>query len=98
MNTFLVWLRWLVLDKSNNDAWFDWYGDYYLQSNHWYRVRNKRRKWAKYKCEKCGTHADKVHLDTHHRKDRNAYKWLFMEIWWWHLQVLCRSCHRKEHA
>jgi hypothetical protein len=64
------------------------YGDY-LKTQHWYSVRNKVFKRAKYQCELCGS---KDTLNAHHKTYANLGKEKLSDI-----IVLCKKCHQKFH-
>ena len=104
MNNWLVWLLSFILPRRM------WYRNYYLRSKHWRGAEPEGIKWKKmiekkWTCELCGVSAEtktgtlksNVILDVHHlRYYRNGKSIL------WHerpedLQVLCRTCHNKEH-
>lgn len=67
-----------------------WYRTVYLKSDHWKNLRTLALEHHGRKCHKCpATHK----LDVHHIRYSSIYD---VEVT--DLQVLCRSCHEKEHA
>lgn len=83
MNNILVWFLQFFYSRKT------WYRRFYLNSAHWHRIRRKKlsEDWV---CENCGT--KRRPLDVHHL----TYKRMWFEQMS-DLQVLCRSCHKKEH-
>lgn len=63
----------------------------YLQSEHWYDVRNRfyKSKLCKNRCEACG---NRDNLNLHHK----TYKRIGQE-WLNDLVLLCHSCHKSLH-
>lgn len=95
--TGLAWMLQFVMPRRT------WYREVYLQSVHWKEKRARKLKQVHGYCERCGRMYSIVKIgskdvklafmDVHHRN----YKRLFREQMS-DLQVLCRSCHKKEHG
>ena len=96
MNNWLVWLLSFILPRRK------WYRNYYLRSRHWRETRKNKIKKHDYWCDCCSRIAkigtiQQWRLDVHHRYYYRNGKSIL-----WHerpedLQVLCRTCHNKEH-
>lgn len=86
-NDWWVWILMFFLPRR------EWYREHYLHSNHWRSVRERKLSKEHHRCQKhFGFTSPEPMLDVHHL----TYERL------WHermsdLQVLCRSCHKKEH-
>ena len=103
MNNWLVWLLSFILPRRK------WYRNYYLRSKHWRETRlKKHNELKKLACEKCkkpmwfivedGYFQIKgASLDIHHRYYYRNGKSILWNERPEDLQVLCRTCHNKEH-
>lgn len=95
MNNWLVWLLSFILPRRM------WYRNYYMRSKHWRMMSKLKKEFMQYRCERC----KRIYynqdwftsLDVHHlRYYRNGKSILWHEELY-DLQVLCRTCHNKEH-
>ncbi len=92
MNNLWVWLLQHILDR------YYWYDNYYPRSNHWRKLRERKIKQVKRRCEYCGrliAHNQVFHV--HHKLYYRNGKSIL-----WHeklndLQVLHEDCHKKIH-
>jgi len=69
-----------------------WYRRFYLRSKHWREIRFIKLSSVGYRCEKCMTHSERGY-DVHHLTYANIWHEKLSD-----LQVLCRHCHKLEHA
>jgi hypothetical protein len=67
----------------------DWYRTIYLKSGHWRELRSRALEHHGRKCHKCPATRK---LDVHHIRYSSIYD---VEVT--DLQILCRTCHDKEH-
>lgn len=79
-----VWILMFFLPRRQ------WYREHYLVSRHWRTLRRRKLKSVSNRCERC--HSTPAFFDVHHL----TYKQIWHE-WLSDLEVLCRSCHKKEH-
>lgn len=86
MNNFLVFLLQFILPRRV------WYRKLYLRSRHWREIRYVKLGSVGYHCEKCRTHSERG-FDVHHLTYAHIWHERLNE-----LQVLCRSCHKEQHA
>ncbi len=63
---------------------------HFLLSDFWIRVSNNRRSKAKFRCERCGAFGD---TQAHHK----FYRPQWFDVQPEDLEVLCSSCHSREH-
>lgn len=68
----------------------EWYRKAYLFSHHWEVLRMAAKFFYGEKCAKCGKEG---FLDVHHLNYRNIF-----DVGIPDLQILCRKCHKLEHA
>jgi hypothetical protein len=68
----------------------NWYRTIYLHSDHWRDLRATALELAKHRCKSCGCGGV---LDVDHIRYRSIYNVTQDD-----LQVLCRRCHKAEHA
>ena len=77
------------LSKYPNLTHREWYRNIYLNSSHWKTLRQEALNFHGRHCAKC---PESVRLDVHHLEYRQIFDVQVSD-----LQILCRSCHEKEH-
>jgi 5-methylcytosine-specific restriction endonuclease McrA len=83
MNNWIVWLLQFIIPRRY------WYRKLYLRSRHWRGKTQQAKQHHGYYCAKCGA---TEYLHTHHLTYKRIWRENMND-----LQVLCRTCHNKEH-
>jgi len=89
MSDLLIYLRQFFMPRRR------WYREQYLQSNHWKRFSREQKERHNYTCQRCGYQHYICHV--HHFSAGYYFLWLEQFVPWLTV-VLCRDCHRTEHA
>lgn len=75
-------------NKKRDAKKYPTYKDYLL-SKEWKALKNKKLRYAKHKCEDCGS---KEFLQVHHKTYKRIFREKFID-----LIVLCDICHKQKH-
>ena len=80
---------------TEKTTWFKWYGEVYLESEHWKKTRSHVLQRDEHRCRFCGCSATKTNpLEVHHRDYDHLYREHEHDAV---LVTLCKRCHRGMH-